>query len=221
MKLIISRHGQTEWNAKHLTQGRTDVPLNEMGLRQAQALKKRLEGIPLTAVYTSPLGRAYNTALPAAEANGLLPIKDERIIEREFGEWEGVYFPLLKEKYPEVWAMWETNPYKALPPGAEPMPEIRDRCQDFINDMAERYGENDTVLVVCHSIPARILCTLLLSVPLDKMYTINLENASYSEFMVQKGKVSCITLNDLCHLQGLLEGSMEIWKYYKGDSKEA
>src|SRR5687768_9368051 len=87
LKIFLLRHGETAYNADNNRYcGRTDLPLTPKGIRQAKEVKRQMEGIELAAVYSSPLQRAYTTALIAS---GKEAIRDERLIEADFGEWEG------------------------------------------------------------------------------------------------------------------------------------
>ncbi len=203
MRLILTRHGQTQWNHQHRTQGRTDVPLDKTGQAQAAAFARRIEGVHLDAVYSSPLSRAYDTAFPAAQAAGLRVIPDDRLVEREFGDWEGVAFGDLEKQFPGIWKEWLVNPYAAQPPRAESMEAVKDRCADFLEYLFSRYRSEETVLVVCHSIPARFLIALLLQLPLTNLHSIRLENASYTEFFCTEQCNALVTYNDTCHLKGI------------------
>ena len=88
MKIYIARHGQTDWNSQHKAQGRTDIPLNETGIKQAEALRDNIKNIKFTAVYASPLKRAAKTAEVATD-NKYNIIFDDRLVERSFGDYEG------------------------------------------------------------------------------------------------------------------------------------
>ena len=85
--LYIIRHGRTELNTRQLLQGRSDYPLNEEGIEQARRAAERLRGIAFSRVYTSPLKRAAQTA--AILAPGVPPVVDERLIEMDYGPYEG------------------------------------------------------------------------------------------------------------------------------------
>lgn len=88
MRIYIARHGQTDWNVQHKAQGHSDIPLNEAGIQQAEALRDNIKDIKFTAVYASPLKRAAKTAEIAT--SGKYPITfDERLAERSFGDYEG------------------------------------------------------------------------------------------------------------------------------------
>ena len=89
MELYIVRHGQTVWNVENKVQGRTDIPLNEEGIRQAEKLAEVLKDTPLDLVITSPLSRAWVTGKTVADSHGIPCLTDDRLIEMCFGEFEG------------------------------------------------------------------------------------------------------------------------------------
>ena len=90
------RHGETAWNAEGRLCGRTDVPLSDVGRRQAQLLAWRLQPIPVEALYSSPLERALETARLIGQAVGREPVVDQRLAELNYGAWEGRTFEEIK-----------------------------------------------------------------------------------------------------------------------------
>ena len=88
MKVYIVRHGQTDWNVQHKAQGRSDIPLNETGRRQAEELRDKIKDIKFDAVYASPLKRARETAEIATDGEYKI-VFDDRLMERSFGDFEG------------------------------------------------------------------------------------------------------------------------------------
>ena len=135
--LYLARHGETDWNRELRIQGSSDIELNDLGRRQAQALAQELEHVDLDAIYSSDLSRARQTAEAVAALHGLEIELDPRLRERSFGSWEG----LTREDI----AM--------LPEGerhdGESDDEVRERVLEAIQAIADRHpGEN--VLVVAH-----------------------------------------------------------------------
>ena len=92
MKIYVTRHGQTDYNKKELMQGRSDIPLNETGMEQAHATKAKVGDVKFDAVYASPLIRAVQTASIIGDIDPSEIIKDERIIEADFGRYEAVNY---------------------------------------------------------------------------------------------------------------------------------
>ena len=145
MKIYITRHGQTDYNKQSLMQGRSDIPLNETGLAQAEATKEKIGDIKFDAVYASPLIRALTTASVISGLSKDEIITDERIIEADFGKYEaGNYFKIgLPMKL--YWMFPEIFP---APKGVETIKSMVSRTADFLKELETKDYEN--VLVVCH-----------------------------------------------------------------------
>ena len=89
MKLYVTRHGQTDWNLLQKIQGKADIALNDTGRKQARITRDQLQDVPFDILFVSPLKRAYETAVIINEPHRVPIVKDERIIERDFGILEG------------------------------------------------------------------------------------------------------------------------------------
>ena len=139
MTLLYLRHGQTDWNAQRLFQGRTDIPLNETGRGQARAQAQALSSHqpPVDLIYASPLLRAKETAEIVQQALGAPIYFDERLVERGYGDLEGT--PITGYVGEEGLAQH----------GAEPFSQLHERVKGFLEDIAARHPAQ-TVLVVAH-----------------------------------------------------------------------
>lgn len=146
--LYIIRHGQTELNTKMLMQGRSDHPLNETGLAQAEEAAGRLAamGVKIDKVYTSPLKRAVRTAEKTAPGAEL--IIDERLIEMDYGPYEGMD---LRDPAPEVMAFFRDFVNVPAPEGMEPLHEVTERLGSFLEDI-KKEAETLNILVSTHAI---------------------------------------------------------------------
>jgi broad specificity phosphatase PhoE len=150
--VFLARHGETEWNRAGRWQGKTDVPLSDVGRAQAHALKERLRDRGIARVYASDLGRARETAEIVAEALGLLPvILDERLRERGFGCFEGLTRAESEHRHPAAWTRYLAD-RRSTPPDAEPQPEVVSRMVTALTDIATgtAQGSEGAVLVVSH-----------------------------------------------------------------------
>ena len=112
-ELLLVRHGETDWNREHRIQGHTDLPLNATGLEQARALADSLAATALTAVYSSDLSRALQTATAVATVHGLAVQFDRDLREKNFGSWEGLTDTDIAERFPNAvrgrWGDGETT----------------------------------------------------------------------------------------------------------------
>lgn len=151
MKLILARHGETDWNVAKKIQGVTDTDLNENGLRQARELAAAvLAGdLEITAIYSSHLKRAAQTAAYVAEALNLPYHTMEALQELNFGKWEGNSWPEVKERYPEEYGVWYTNRRYTPAPEGESYQQMLERVIPALQEIVRR--EKGNALVVIHS----------------------------------------------------------------------
>lgn len=200
MNLLLMRHGQTEWNLQMRTQGRMDIPLDETGRMQAMLAAERLRNAKIDAVYASPLLRAYETAKAAASLHGLPVISHPLLVERNFGSWEGEEFSVLANKYPEGLRLWREDPLGYTPENAESLLDVLTRCIQFMNEITARHEENETVLIVAHSIPLRLMVAHLIGLPPQNIHSLRLDNAAYTEVLLREKYNTLLVLNDTGHL---------------------
>ncbi len=128
--IYIIRHGETDLNRRRVLQGRSDHPLNETGLAQARAAAESLEEISFQQVYTSPLLRARQTAQIIAP--GVRPVVDRRLIEMDYGPYEGMD---LHAPAPEVIEFFRDFVHNPAPPGMEPLEKVVERAGAFLEDL--------------------------------------------------------------------------------------
>ena len=142
--LYMIRHGQTEMNSRHALQGQSDAPMNEAGIAQAREAAARLRGIAFDHVFTSPLKRAIQTAEIAAP--GVRPSVDARLIEMDYGPYEGTDLYCLPEEIRIFFSDFTRNP---APEGMEPLDSVVGRTGDFLEEIRNLGGN---VLVSTHAI---------------------------------------------------------------------
>ena len=146
--IYIIRHGQTEKNRANVLQGRSDIPLNDSGRQQAEEVRNRLikAGIHFDLVYTSPLIRAVQTAAIIAE--GIPQLKDDRLIEMDYGPYEGMD---LANPAPEVLEFFRDFVHNPAPNGMEPLQAIVFRLGSFLEEIREEAAEK-SILISTHAI---------------------------------------------------------------------
>lgn len=148
--IFLARHGETEWNRVGRWQGKTDIPLSDVGRAQAQALRTRVHDRGVVRVYASDLGRARETADIVAQALGLTPVTlDERLRERGFGCFEGLTRAECEAHHPEAWARYLAD-RRSTPPDAEPQAQVVARMTAALTDIAVATPADGAVLVVSH-----------------------------------------------------------------------
>src|SRR5262245_16138568 len=185
-QVIIVRHGQTEWNLKLIRQGHLDSRLTETGLAQAKALADRLARETFTALYSSDLGRAVQTARTIAEATGHKIVTDPRLLERHLGIFQGLNGDQLREKYPEEYRLHRTVGPSYVIPGGESVEQQVARNVDFLNEIAEKHlGE--TIVVVTHGGVLSGFFRHALSIPLEAPRRFEFMNAGLNVFGYEAG----------------------------------
>ena len=118
-RILLVRHGETDWNASGRIQGHSDTPLNAAGRQQAQRAAQRLAPEPVRALYSSDLARAFETATIIGEPLGLTVVTSPRLRERQYGAWEGLTSAEIQARYPEQFAMWRARSTDFAPPQGE------------------------------------------------------------------------------------------------------
>ncbi len=176
-ELWLVRHGQTDWNLQGRYQGNTDLPLNAAGLAQALALAELIEGERIQAIYSSDLQRAYRTAQAVAD-RWQLPIHTEpRLREVRLGEWEGLLFSEIQQRYASNWAEREVNPLFARPVGGESVYDLAQRAWPAVDEIAAA-NQPGPVLLVAHGLVLATLLCAATNTPLSQTYQNVPENAA-------------------------------------------
>jgi broad specificity phosphatase PhoE len=145
--LWLVRHGQTDWNLEGRYQGQADPPLNAVGLAEAGYAASAFVGISLDAVITSDLQRAVQTAALIAKQAGLDYQVDDRLREVDLGEWEGILFPEIQQRYPEEIEARKREPLDFRAPGGESLREVAQRVWQAADELAIKYPGKQVCLV--------------------------------------------------------------------------
>jgi len=204
-RILLSRHGETEWNAVRRVQGWTDIPLSAKGQAQAEALAGRLASVLLVAVYSSDLSRATQTAAPAAARHGLTVQATPELREKGFGDWEGLTQADLERDYADLWHQYHVErDQNVLVPGGETFLQVQARMAAVLRRvLAAHPGSEETVLLVGHGGSGRMLVLEALQVGLPLLPRLHLDNASLSRLDFHGGDSRVILLNDTSHLEGM------------------
>jgi len=202
MKLIIIRHGESQWNPVGRYQGILDPELTERGRAQAVALAKALQREGITCLYSSPLKRTLQTAKVISEHLNVPLYEESRIIEIDHGKWSGMLVEEVREKFPEEFEMWMREPHKVRFEGGESLEDVFRRVKDFLS-YVRREHEGETVGVISHTVPIRCMYCALLDLDLSKFWSFGCDNASYSVVLIEEGRNVIQKLNITCHLGDL------------------
>ena len=210
----LLRHGETKWNAENRICGRSDVPLSEAGRRQAKRLAERLRPISFEALYSSPLKRAVDTARFISERIGLEPVVDDRLVELDYGQWEGKTLEEIRKNDPKTLRAWEADPGRVAPPGGESGLEVQQRVVSFLNSLAAKHRKGQ-VAVVFHKTVCRLaICHVLGVSASDYRRRLIMENAALSIIQARQDGWQLITYNDISHLAASHRGYISLREEY-------
>jgi len=149
-RIIAVRHGETAWNVDARIQGQLDIGLNDTGRWQARRVGEALAAEEITAVYSSDLGRAHQTAQSISEVKGVPVIADEGLRERSFGIFEGKTFDEIHETWPDHAHNWRKRIPEWQPPdGGESLLELRERVTRTMRELAARHP-GEQIVIVAH-----------------------------------------------------------------------
>ncbi len=200
LRLFLVRHGESAANAEMRYLGTRDEPLTERGLQQAALLTSSFEGLPITAVVSSTLRRALDTATPIALKCGLQVRLDPRLREGGFGEWEGLTRREVHDRSREdanLLERWEEDS-RCCPPGGESMDAVQRRVMEFIAEVPAQITPGWIVLV-SHVGPIKALLAAALDLPINAVRRLFLDPATVS--VVDWGSRPLVRLfNSHCHL---------------------
>jgi len=198
-RLLLARHGQSVSNAVRRFQGVQDVPLSELGRRQAEALARALRSRRIAAVYSSPLQRARHTAeLVAAAVQAPLRSVDD-LRELSLGEWEGCTVEEVEARPGNPYACWVRDPVGSLPPGGEPLADVQGRVVRALADIERAHPNGDDVLVVCHGGVISAYLAHCLGLPLSSIWRLTVSNCSITELAPPR----LLSMNVTTHLTGI------------------
>ena len=160
-RIVVWRHGRTEWNVLRRVQGQTDIPLDEVGVEQAREGGARLASLAPHRIVSSDMSRASETAAALAGFTGLPVERDARFRERSFGEREGLTLAESWERFPVHMARWAAGEEPHIP-GSETSAEAASRFVSAVQDYLVELQANQTLVIVSHGGVSRVgICDFL------------------------------------------------------------
>jgi broad specificity phosphatase PhoE len=199
-RLYCVRHGETLWNLEQRFQGHTDIELSDEGLRQARLISRRLQDVPISAVYSSTLKRASITAKVIADYHNLPVIQVSQLMEMGYGDWEGMMFSEINKKYGEQFPRWLNNPTLFQIPRGEAIDSLQERAVKAVNEIVTAHP-GEQVVIVAHGIAIRTIIAAVLNLPLVFISRFRQDNAALNILEYSNGKGTVLALNDTCHLK--------------------
>ena len=201
-RVYLVRHGQTAWNVGEIFRGRADIPLDETGKREVHLAGETLKDETLHAVYSSPLSRSMETAENIAKFHDISVTPLDAIIDISYGEWEGMGNQEVQQKYPDLHALWLSEPHKVLFPGGESLDEVRSRTMAALEDLLGKHQDENFALVA-HRVPNKVICCALLGLDNSHFWRIQQDTASTNLFVYRNGQWIISYLNDTSYLKSL------------------
>ncbi|MGZ3494810.1 MAG: histidine phosphatase family protein [Thermodesulfobacteriota bacterium] len=201
-RILLIRHGETDWNRLHRFQGRSDLPLNQKGRDQARALALGLKDQSLTAIYSSPLARAVETADLIKVFHPSVPLfKEEGLVEMDLGEFEGIEAGHWVVEHSDFLKSWRETPASIRMPGGENLQEVQARAISTLERIAKLYPTESTLLLCSHNfVNLTILCHAL-QIPLDRFREVRQETAALNVLHMQGEQLVAKVVNDRSHLK--------------------
>jgi broad specificity phosphatase PhoE len=202
IRILLVRHGETDWNKAHRFQGRSDVPLNSTGRDQAHALAVALRRESITAIYSSHLVRALETAQIIKTYHPTAPlIQDEGLAEMDLGDFEGMLVQQWAEKYPDFRKDWLEAPLSVSMPGGETIQEVQRRVIDTLERITMRYQPESTLLICGHNFVNRTILCRALNLSLDKFRELQQETAALNILYKCGDQWHAEAVNERLHLK--------------------
>jgi probable phosphoglycerate mutase len=179
-RLVLLRHGETDWNAEERAQGHADVPLNAVGHAQAAAVAETLAAFGPVRLWSSDLMRAMQTAQYVADATGLIVEPDPRLREYDVGQRSGLTIPEFEATYPEAYASWRRGDGRLRVPGEESTEEVRRRIAPALAECVSALGAGETGVAVLHGACLKVGLMALLGWPWELSRSLRgLDNCAF------------------------------------------
>lgn len=197
MTLILVRHGESEGNIRRIMQGQLDMPLTEAGREQARLVAARIASMPVAAVYSSPLSRAFETAQAIAAAHDVTVNGVGGLQEGGWGEGQGL-------TWAEVTLRWDVGagrPLHEVIPGAETPESLRSRAADAVDALLDRHA-SDVAVCVSHAGTLAQVIAHLLGMPMGRLPRLRTGNTAVTVVEGSSEEPVISLLNDMCHLGG-------------------
>jgi probable phosphoglycerate mutase len=194
--IYLIRHGENDFVGKRLAGRLPGVHLNARGQEQAQALAEELSGIPLKAVYASPLERTAETAAPIAERHGLPVITRQGLLEVDIGSWQGKTLKSLQKR--KLWRMVQHAPSRTRFPGGESFLEAQSRVVHEIEELRGSHpGAKDVFTCVAHADLIKLAIAYYIGLPIDLFQRLVVAPASICVLAFHGPMVKLVRLNDI------------------------
>ena len=181
--VLLIRHGQNDWVKKNRIAGWTPgIHLNDPGRQEVEALSGRLSHLPIAAIYSSPLERTMETALPIANAHDMKIIPRAGLIETDVGKWQGKKVKKLRKL--KKWRKVQLNPSRFQFPKGESIASCQQRLVEEIESLVASHDAEDMIVCVSHADPIKMIVAHYLGLHLDMYQRFSVSPASITSLMI-------------------------------------
>ncbi len=201
MRLILARHGETAWNRERRNQGRSPTGLNAEGIRQAHNLAHALRNLPIRAVYSSPLPRAFQTAEAIGHIHSLSITPLDGLMEMDLGSLDGLTNEEMRTRFPDLLDLWRNDPSSVQMPGGESLQDAQQRAWRTLEEIRQHQPEGHAVAVT-HNFVIGVIVLRVLGLPLSAFQRIRIELGSLTVLEHSRDRWQLITLNETLHQRG-------------------
>ena len=200
---LLVRHGQTELNLAERFRGRSEAPLNETGLAQAEAVARRIaSGWKPASIYPRPLSRAIQTGQPIARACGIPLQPEPGLIDIDFGDWQGLSFSEARQRWPQEIENWRQRPHQCQLPNGEILGDVRRRAMKTLHQLGLRHPDV-TIVLIGHTVTNQLLLLGILDLGIDHFWRIRQGNCALNVIESREGVYILVSMNETAHLAGL------------------
>jgi phosphoserine phosphatase len=200
MNIFIVRHGETEWNKEEIFRGTKDIPLNGVGIEQAERAGAYFADKGIQGIFSSPLSRAQQTAEAIGRSAKTAVETVDGFTDMNFGEWEGRTVKDVGLLYPEAIETWNKHPQRLQVKGGETLSQVRRRAAKALGSILAEESKN--IVIVTHRVLCKILVLHFLKIPNQHFWEIKFDPAGITLVELRNGKCLLNFTNDTCHLKG-------------------
>lgn len=199
-RIILVRHGQTAWNREERFRGHADIPLDETGFAQAEAVAKRIaiEWKP-DVICAGPLARTIQTAEPTARYFNLPVLVEPGLIDADCGKWQGFSPDQVRVKWPAEFETYLHSPLAFQFPGGESLEGARLRALQSVNELADAHP-GKTVMLVSHTALNRLILLSVLGMDSSGFWKLRQDTCAINSFELEDGSFTLSLLNETSHL---------------------
>jgi len=198
-RILLARHGETDWNRDGRWQGHTDEPLNAVGLAQAAALGDHVATLAVDALYSSDLARARQTAAAIERTTALTAAEDPDLREVDVGEWAGCNREQARQRDPAWYQRWLDGAVEGYR-GGETYVQLHERSVRAFRRVVEA-SQGRTAVIVCHGGNIRAIVTEIVGLGADERWRVaGAANCSLTAIEQERGRLRLVTFNETGHL---------------------